>query len=65
MESDWVVIADYSNEISCQVAMARLQEAGVEALTVDKRDRMYRFGVIELYVRRDKVLVAKQIIKDL
>ena len=65
MESEWVVIGRFSDEMKSQLAVGQLMANGIEAVALDKRDRVYKFGEIEIYVHRNNVLIAKQIIKDL
>ena len=65
MESEWVVIAGFTDDVRCQVAVDRLMSNDIEAVAIDKRDSIYRFGEIELCVHRDYVIIAKEIIKDL
>lgn len=65
MENEWVVIARFTDDVRSQVAVERLMSSGIDAVAVDKRDRIYRIGDIEIFVHRDNVLRAKEIIKDL
>jgi len=65
MENEWVVIARFTDDVKSQVAVGRLMSNGIDAVAVDKRDRIYRIGEIEIFVHRDNVLRAKEIIKDL
>ena len=65
MENDWVVIAGFTDDIRSQIAVESLLTNGIDAVAVDKRDRIYKIGEIELFVHRDNVLIAKEIIKDL
>lgn len=66
MESEWVVIERYLDEFLCQIAVDLLMDSGIEAVSVDKREKIYRAnGVIELCVHRDNVIEAKEIIKDI
>ncbi|MDF1559531.1 MAG: hypothetical protein P1P83_04915 [Bacteroidales bacterium] len=65
MENEWVVIAGFTDDVKSQIAVDRLLANGIDAVAVDKRDRIYRIGEIELFVHRDNVLPAKEIIKDL
>lgn len=65
MENDWVVIAGFTDDIRSQIAVENLLTNGIEAVAIDKRDRVYKIGEIELFVHRDNVLIAKDIIKDL
>ncbi|MCB0800525.1 MAG: hypothetical protein KDB91_08475, partial [Bacteroidales bacterium] len=65
MENEWVSIAGFTDDVKSQLAVERLLTNGVDAVAVDKRDRIYRIGEIEIFVHRDNVLIAKEIIKDL
>lgn len=66
MESEWVVIEKYSDAFLCQIAVDLLMDSGIEAVSLDKREKIYRTdGAIELYVHRDNVIAAKEIIKDI
>jgi hypothetical protein len=65
MENEWVVIAGFTDDVRSQVAVERLMSNGIDTVAVDKRDRIYRIGEIEIFVHRDNVLRAKEIIKDL
>jgi hypothetical protein len=66
MESEWVVIERYTDEFLCQIVVDLLIDSGIEAVSLDKREKIYRSnGVIELYVHRDNVITAKEIIKDI
>jgi len=65
MENEWVAIAGFTDDVKSHIAVDRLLASGIDAVAVDKRDRVYRIGEIELFVHRDNVLRAKEIIKDL
>lgn len=65
MEKEWVRIFDYTDEVRCEMARQILSDAGIEAVVINKRDRMYGFGEYELYVSRDNIILSKQILKEL
>lgn len=65
MENEWVVIAGFTDDVKSQIAVERLLTSGIDAVAVDKRDSIYKIGEIEVFVHRDSVLIAKEIIKDL
>ncbi len=65
MENEWVVIAGFTDDVRSHIAVERLLTSGIDAVAVDKRDSIYRIGEIEVFVHRDNVLIAKDIIKDL
>lgn len=63
MEKDWVLV--YSSSILHDVHMKRiyLAENEIESVIMNKKDSVYQsFGDIELYVKRDNILKAKQLI---
>ncbi|MCU0378253.1 MAG: hypothetical protein MUC78_08330 [Bacteroidales bacterium] len=65
MEQDWVIIEHFTDDLRSQIAVDRLLENGIEAVAVDKRDSIYKYGEIQLFVHRDNVIIAKEIIKDI
>ncbi|MEZ4999775.1 MAG: DUF2007 domain-containing protein [Bacteroidales bacterium] len=65
MEKDWVRIFGYSDEVKCEMARQILEDEDIESVVINKKDRAYGFGEIELYVLRDKVIAAKRILKEL
>jgi len=65
MEDEWVAIAGFTEDVRSQVAIERLLANGIDAVAMDKRDSIYKIGEIEIFVHRDNVLIAKEIIKDL
>lgn len=65
MEKDWVLL--YSSSIIHDVHLKRiyLAENGIESVIINKKDSVYQsFGEIELYVNRDHILKAKQLIES-
>jgi hypothetical protein len=65
MENEWVVIAGFTDDVRSQIAVERLLTTGIDAVAIDKRDSIYKIGEIEVFVHRNSVLIAKEIIKDL
>lgn len=65
MEKEWVKIFEYSDEIKGEMAHQILADGSIESVLVNKRDRSYGFGVVELWVRRDTVIMAKRVLKEL
>jgi len=48
------------------VARQVLEEGGIEAVVINKRDSSYlAFGEAEVYVKQDDVIRAKKLIKNL
>ena len=65
MEKEWVKIFEYNDEIKGEMARQILADENIESVLMNKRDRSYGFGVVELYVQRDMVILAKRILKEL
>lgn len=65
MESEWVIVASFTDEVLCQIAVDKLDEEDIDAVVIDKRDSMYRIGEMDLCVHRDYVIAAKQLLKDI
>lgn len=63
MEKDWVIIYSSSLEADVVIKKQLLENNNIQAVIINKQDSVYKaFGEIELYVLRDKVLKAKQLI---
>lgn len=63
MEKDWVKIYSSSIEPDVIIKKQLLENNDIEVVIINKQDSVYKaFGEIELYVLRDKVLKAKQLI---
>ncbi len=65
MEEEWVIIASFSDEVRCQMAVDILEGADIDAVVIDRRDSMYKIGELDLFVHRDFVIVAKQTLKEI
>lgn len=65
MEKDWVKIYESEDEVKIEMARQLLEENSINSVILNKKDRTYGFGELELYVNRDIVIIAKQIIKEL
>ncbi|MBE0668138.1 MAG: hypothetical protein IH593_10790 [Bacteroidales bacterium] len=44
MENEWVVIARFTDEFMCQIAIELLRDNNVEAVALDKREKIYHSG---------------------
>ncbi len=64
MEKEWVVIFSSTDAIHTEIARQSLEQMEIDAVIINKMDSNYGFGKIELYVHRDNVIRAKQILKD-
>lgn len=65
MDSDWVSIFVTSELYRAEMAKQVLVQNDIEAVLLNKRDSFYHVGDIEVHVKRDNVIKAKNIIKSL
>ena len=65
MEKDWVKIYATANEARIEIARQLLADYSIENVVINKKDRSYGFGEFELYCRRDYVIRAKLLLKEL
>ena len=61
----WVKIFTSDQPVQIEVAKAALSENNIESVDISKKDSVYMFGDIELYVRLIDEIMAKIIIKQL
>jgi hypothetical protein len=62
-EEKWEVIFTSSKEYQVEIMKALLEEENIPGVIVNKQDSSYiAFGEIELYVKNEDILKAKQII---
>ena len=64
MEKEWVKIFVALDELQIEFARQELERWEIDSVVVNKQDRVYKFGQLELYVHRDNAIRAKQILKD-
>jgi hypothetical protein len=64
MEKEWVKIFVSLDELQIEFARQELERWEIDSVIVNKQDRAYKFGHIELFVHRDNAIRAKQILKD-
>jgi hypothetical protein len=60
----WVKIYSSNQEHQIQILKQFLEQNDVAAFIVNKQDRNYLFGDIELHVKPDDVVTAKYLLKD-
>ena len=65
MEKNWVKVYESANEVKAEMARQLLEDKGIESVVINKKDRAYGFGEFELYCIRDKIIRAKQVLKEL
>lgn len=62
MENDWVLIYETDKNFEIEIIRGMLEEHGIDAVIVNKKDSAYLIGNFELYVSRDDVMLAKTLI---
>lgn len=65
MEKEWVKIYEAGDELQAEFARQVLERNEIDSVVINKQDRVYKFGGVELYVHRDNVIPAKQALKDM
>lgn len=62
--SKWVKVYKNDNLYRAEIVKAVLEDNGLQAVLVDKKDRIYHLGYYEVHVGADDVLKAIKIITD-
>lgn len=62
MEASWQKIYSSALEHQVKIVQAVLNDVGINSVIVNKKDSVYHFGEVELYVQGENVMKAKQII---
>ena len=66
MEKDWVIAYESKQEYLADIARTILSDNDIESVIINKKDSIYNsFGDIEVYVNRDNLIKAKQILQKL
>lgn len=66
MEKNWVAIFSTDQPYLADIARLVLDENNISSVIMNKQDSSYQaFGEVELYVKRDQALRAKNLIKNI
>ena len=66
MEKDWVRVYETQQEYLAEIARSVLFDNDIESVIINKKDSIYNIlGDIEIYVNRDNLIRAKQILQKL
>jgi hypothetical protein len=65
MEKEWVKVFEAPDELKIDLARQMLANIEIDSVVINKKDRSYGIGDIEIYVHRDNVIRAKQQLKEL
>ena len=61
---DWEKVYITAHQHQAEIVLAVLEDHGIEAHLIDKRDSSYLFGDIEIYVRPANIEEARKIITE-
>ena len=64
MEKDWVIVHTTNKLYRAELFKRNLGDNDIEAVIINKMDSTYRFGEIEIYVKRDQILRAKKLANE-
>ena len=64
MPTDQVSIYATGDPVAAEIIRQMLEEHDIPALIMNKQDRIYKFGDIEIYTHRDLVIRAKKLIQE-
>lgn len=64
MEKDWTKIREFNNAIEAELEKQMLEANGVPAVLLNKKDSSYLFGKVELYINKDNVSIAEQLLNN-
>ncbi len=64
MEKDWIIIYTTNKSYQAEIFRNVLSDHEIESFIINKQDSSYKFGNIEVYVKRDHVLKAKMLVKE-
>jgi len=64
MEKDWVIIYTTNKSYQAEIFRNVLSDHEIESFIINKQDSSYKFGNIEVYVKRNHVLKAKMLVKE-
>jgi signal recognition particle GTPase len=64
MEKDWVVVYTTNKIYQAEIFRELLGDHDIDSFIINKQDSSYKFGNIEVYVRRNNILKAKMLVKE-
>jgi len=64
MEKDWVLAYSTNQLYQAEILKEVLGDNNIESIIINKQDSAYKFGDIEVYVKRDNILRAKKLIEE-
>lgn len=64
MEKDWKLVFETASLQKAELIKAILEENGIRAVSINKKDSSYAFGEIEVYVQSADFLKANHLVKS-
>ncbi|MBW1765380.1 MAG: DUF2007 domain-containing protein [Deltaproteobacteria bacterium] len=64
MEKDWVVAYSTNQIYQAEILKEVLSDHDIESIIINKQDSVYKFGDVEVYVKRDQILKAKKLVQE-
>ena len=64
MEKDWVIVYTTNKMYQTELFRELLADNDIESFVINKQDSSYKFGNIEVYVKRNNILKAKMLVKE-
>jgi hypothetical protein len=58
----WTLIISTSAAPEAEMLRGMLMENGIESVIINKKDSVYLFGEVEIYVKAEDALLARQLI---
>ena len=62
--SNWQKVFEDSREYRAEIVLAVLEDSGIQAVVVNKKDASYQMGMFEVHVPAEDVIMAIKKIKD-
>jgi hypothetical protein len=63
-DQEWTLIYSSSNPVQVEIIKGALGENEIECIIINKKDSVYLFGEVELYVRAEDALMAQHLISN-
>ncbi|MBL7110746.1 MAG: DUF2007 domain-containing protein [Bacteroidales bacterium] len=64
MEKDWVIAYSTNQLYQAEIFKEVLSDHDIESIIINKQDSAYKFGDVEVYVKRDHILKAKKLVQE-
>lgn len=61
---EWQKIYETEHPVRAEIVKSVLEDSGISAIIMDKKDRNYQFGTLEILVKRAEVVKSIRIIQD-